>query len=240
MYAYTQSFIETAFFGQKKKSLFWQNLWPDLSQSTSITAPFKNFVNLFSDCKLSLSRGSVGPGGDPHPSDGRNLSALCTPNVSSTQQNHFNFCTDVVWTLPTPGVWKCRSDVSGLCHCWEGGDTPNTHKHPFCVCGNPQLSSPWALFPVLHVVEADCSYLILFFLCFGDFLNQFLILFGFFFSFFWKEWCFFYSWGWSWGEGIGAWQRQTTTFLVLDFKFSVSSQPWAVTTGANCGQALHQ
>lgn len=72
---------------------------------------------------------------------------------TSAQQNLSNSCTDVVWTLPTPRVWKCRSDGSGLCHCWEGANI-------ICVCGNPQLSSPWALFPVLYVVETDCSYLI--------------------------------------------------------------------------------
>lgn len=167
MYAYTQSFIETAF---SDEFLFWQNIWPDLSQSTSITAPFKNFVNLFSDCKLSLSRGSVGLEGEspsrglrPWPMDRRNLSAptaLCTPNVSSTHRNHCNFCTDVVWTLPAPRVCNCRSNISGLWHCWEGGDPSNTHPALVCVCGNPQLSSPWGLFPVLPVVEADCSYLI--------------------------------------------------------------------------------
>lgn len=94
-----------------------------------------NFVNLFSDCKLSLSCGSVGPEGDPHPwpSDRRNLSALCTPNLLSAQQSHFNFCTDVVWTLPIPGVCEGRRDVSGLCHCWEGAD-PQTHTQTSFLC----------------------------------------------------------------------------------------------------------
>lgn len=87
------------------------------------------------------------------------VSALCTPSVSSTQQNRCSFCTGVVWTLPTPRVCQCGSDVSGLCHCWQGGD-PQTPANIVSVCGNPQLSSPWALFPLLCVVEADCSYLI--------------------------------------------------------------------------------
>lgn len=133
-----------------------------ISDQTFLNQPallhlWKTLWKLFSDCKLSLSRGSVGPEGNPHPSNPRNLSALCTPN--STQQNNFNSCTDVVWTLPTPRVCECRSDGSGLCHCWEGGD-PQTHTTIISVCGNPQLSSPWALFPLLYVLEADCSYLI--------------------------------------------------------------------------------
>lgn len=70
-----------------------------ISDQTFLNQPallhlLKNFVNLFSDCKLSLSRGSVGPEGDPHPSERRSLSALCTPNVSSSQQNHCSFCAE--------------------------------------------------------------------------------------------------------------------------------------------------
>lgn len=138
----------------RTNSCFDKNLWPDLSQSTSITAPLKkkNFVNLFSDCKLSLSRGSVGPEGDPHPSDRRNLSALCTTKS-------FQFLYWCGLNLAHPRVGECGSDGSGLCHCWEGGD-PQTRTDIISVCGNPQLGSSWALFPVLHVVEEDCSYLI--------------------------------------------------------------------------------
>lgn len=164
MYAYTQSFIETAF---SDEFLFWQNIWPDLSQSTSITAPFKNFVNLFSDCKLSLSRGSVGPEGDPHPGgSGPDPSTEGISQLSAHQmcRLHENKSLQISYRcgFSLAGfarVWKCRSDVSGLCRCWEGGD-PQTHTPPSLVCGNPQLSSPWGLLPVLDVVEADCSYLI--------------------------------------------------------------------------------
>lgn len=134
----------------------------------SLTRPFsinqhyctfeKNFVNLFSDCKLSLSRGSVGPEGHPHPGDRRNLSA---------QQNHFNSCTDVVWTLPSPGLVSVGVMDQG---CVTAGRvvTPRHTQNHFCVWKS-QLSSSWAPFPVLSVLEADCSYLIQFFLCFGDF-----------------------------------------------------------------------
>lgn len=152
MYAYTQSFIETAFFGQIPV------LTKYLTRPFSINQHYCTFEKLCENFSLIVNSACLVAQWDqrelPIP---RNLSALCTPN--STQQNNFNSCTDVVWTLPTPRVCECRSDGSGLCHCWEGGD-PHTHTTIISVCGNPQLSSPWALFPLLYVVEADCSYLI--------------------------------------------------------------------------------
>lgn len=108
-------------------------------------------------------------------------------------KNHFNFfCTDVVWTLPAPRVCECRSDVSGLWHCWEGGD-PQTHTKLISVCGNPQLSSLPC--PLCARSRLQLPNLILSLL--WGLSDQFLILVGFFFSLFWKEWCFFKA-------GVGA------------------------------------
>lgn len=166
MYAYTQSFIETAF---SDEFLFWQNIWPDLSQSTSITAPFKNFVNLFSDCKLSLSRGSVGPEGDPHP--GGSGPDPWTEGISRLRQlSAHQMCrlhTEItaifvlMWFEPClPPGFVTVGAIFPDCGTAGRVVTPQTHTQHLCVCGNPQLSSPWGLFPVLPVVEADCSYLI--------------------------------------------------------------------------------
>lgn len=70
------------------------------------------------------------------------------------------------------------------------------------------------------VVEADCSDLIS---LFWGLLDQLWICFE-------RNDVFFKAGVGALGEGIGAQQRETTTFFVLDFK--VYSNTWAVPTGA--------
>lgn len=150
MYAYTQSFIENCFF--RMNSCF-----DKISDQTFLNQPallhlLKNFVNLFSDCKLSLSRGTRGRSPSQRPKESLgSLHAKCV--IYTTKSFQFLYWCGLNLAHPQGGMFQ---------GCVTAGRvvTPKHTQTSFLVLGNPQLSSPWALFPLLYVVEADCNYLI--------------------------------------------------------------------------------
>lgn len=93
----------------RTNSCFDKNLWPDLSQSTSITAPLKKKKTLWTFSLIVNSACLVAQW------DQREIPTPATEGISqlSAQQNHFNSCTDVVWTLPTPGLVSVGVMVQG-------------------------------------------------------------------------------------------------------------------------------
>lgn len=143
----------------------------------------------------------------------------------------------MILNFPTDRVCNCRTDVSGLCNLFVSVcnrcTRPPTHTHTqahVCVYIY-KLVTQWGLFPCSLCGRSRLQLPNLVLSLFWGLLDQFLI-----FSLFWKEWCFL-----KLGLELGGRDRgmtKTTTFLVLDFK-KIYSQTWAVTTRANCGQALH-
>lgn len=136
--------------------LFWQNIWPDLSQSTSITAPFKKTLWTFS---LIVNSACLVAQWDQREIPIPASEGVSQLSAHQTCHPHNKTIAVFVLNLACPqalGVWEwCFRAVSLLAGWWP----PNTHRHHFCVWKST-AEFPLSSLPSLCVVEADCSYLI--------------------------------------------------------------------------------